>query len=309
MGRRFRGGAVVGVGALLIASGAAGQAREPVVIDGARLAAWAAGPERGRLVILHAARERAGYDSARIGGARFVRLSSFAVSRGGLPTELPPVPVLDTLLRGLGITDSSRIVVYGEPLAAARLFFTLDYLGLGDRTHWLDGGVAAARGAMGPAPRGAGQRARMRAGQGPGGDNAPPPAGLTLRPREELVVPAGWVRSRLADPGVALVDARTSEEFAGIRAEEGAWPGHIPGAVNLDWQGFLRDGRLKPPAELRAMFREAGVKDDREVVAYCRVGTRASFLYLVSRILGYPTRMYDGSMAEWAASGDLPVAR
>ena len=45
------------------------------------------------------------------------------------------------MLEAVGVSTSSRIVIYGDPLAAARLFFTLDYLGGGDRAALLDGGL------------------------------------------------------------------------------------------------------------------------------------------------------------------------
>jgi len=43
------------------------------------------------IVVLHAERTRAGYDSAHIPGARLVELARFAATRNGLPTELLPV--------------------------------------------------------------------------------------------------------------------------------------------------------------------------------------------------------------------------
>lgn len=291
--------------AALAGSSAAAQGRDSLVIQAEGLARLIAGPERQHLVVLHVGRDRAGFDSAHIAGARFVPLSSFTTTRDGIPTELPPVQVLDQLLHDLGISDSSRIVLYGEPLPAARLFFTLDYLGRGGRVRWLDGGLAGWNGA-----RGAGDG---RLAQGPpasaasGGPPRSPP--MVSKARGDLVVSAEWVLGRLADPGVVLVDARTPEEFAGLRSDEPGRPGHIPGAVNLDWTTLLRDGRLRPLAELRGLFEAAGVTADAEVVTYCRVGTRASFLYLVSTLLGYRTRMYDGSMAEWAVREDLPIAR
>lgn len=295
-------------GLLLIAvvagSTAAAQGRDSLVIQADGLARLMAGPEQRRLVVLHVGRERAGYDSAHIAGAKFVPLSSFTTARDGVPTELPPMPVLDRLLKQLGISDSSRIVLYGEPLPAARLLFTLDYLGL-SRVHWLDGGLAGWNGA-----RAAGDGQAAQAPPTVAGSAGSSPQGPTVaRARGDLVVSAEWVLSRLADPGVVLVDARTPEEYSGLRAEEPGRPGHIPGAVNLDWTTLMRDGRLRPLAELRGLFESVGVTPDAEVVTYCRVGTRASFLYFVSTLLGYRTRMYDGSMAEWAVREDLPIAR
>lgn len=291
--------------AALAGSSAAAQGRDSLVIQADALARLMAGPERQRLVVLHVGRERAGYDSAHIAGAKFVPLSSFTTTRDGVPTELPPVPALDRLLKDLGISDSSRIVLYGEPLPAARLLFTLDYLGRGSRVQWLDGGLAGWNGAR--------EAGDGRLAQGPpaaaASGSSPRSPQMVSKVRGDLVVSAEWVLSRLANPGVVLVDARTPEEYGGLRSDEPGRPGHIPGAVNLDWTTLMRDGRLRPLAELRGLFEAAGVTPDAEVVTYCRVGTRASFLYFVSTLLGYRTRMYDGSMAEWAVREDLPIAR
>jgi len=48
------------------------------------------------------------------------------------------------------------------------------------------------------------------------------------------------------------------------------------------------------------------VAEGKELVAVCRVGTRASVLYFVGRYLGLPTRLYDGSMNDWSRRG-LPI--
>lgn len=269
--------------------------RQSMLLSPAQLARWLPRADQLGLVVLEVGRDRASYDTAHVAGARFVPFGAFARSVAGVPTELPPVAALDSLVESLGVSDSSRVVLYGDPLAAARLFFTLDYLGLGDRIYWLDGGLDAWRAEGQPVTRDVAAAA---------------PGRFTPRVRAELVVSADWVHSALDDPGVSLLDARTAPEYDGTQRSEGEdRPGHIPGAANIDWQGLLAHGKLKPIGELQATFAAAGVKGDSKVVTYCRVGTRASFLYFVSRLLGHDTALYDGSMAEWSGRADLPVVQ
>ena len=67
--------------------------------------------------------------------------------------EIPPAATLDSLLESLGVSDASRIVLYWAKdwySPTTRVFLTLDYLGLGDRTSILDGGFAAWKAAGGP---------------------------------------------------------------------------------------------------------------------------------------------------------------
>lgn len=91
----------------------------------------------GGLVLLHVG-ERAEYDAGHIPGARFLPYDAIATrERDGLVLELPPPQTLDSLLESLGVSDGSRIVLYwGKDWFSptTRVFLTLDYLGLGDRT-------------------------------------------------------------------------------------------------------------------------------------------------------------------------------
>jgi thiosulfate/3-mercaptopyruvate sulfurtransferase len=126
-------------------------------------------------------------------------------------------------------------------------------------------------------------------------------------------VDADWVLTHLDDPSVVLIDARPEEHFRGDeRDDEIARPGHIPGAQNLHWMEFFADRdsrRLRPRAELRAMWERVGAREGRTVVVYCRTGMQSSFAYFVARYLGYPTKMYDGSFVDWSRREHLPVER
>ena len=248
-----------------------------------------------RLVILHVDRGRAAYDSAHVPGARFVEYTAFTETRNGLSTELPPVDHLVRLVEELGVSNDTRVIVYGNTLQAARFWFTMDFLGHGEQTSLLDGGLDAWRGAGHPVSTEPG---------------TPPRRGVFhARPNPAVVVDADWVAARLNSPSVVLLDARSAEEYRGEREEELPRRGHIAGARNLDWTTLFEGGRLKPVNQLHEQFLSRGASDGVELVTYCRVGTRAAMLYFISRYLGYATRLYDGSMVEWSARADLPMAR
>lgn len=96
-----------------------------------------------KVVILHVARERDHYDKGHVPSARFVAWGEITATRDGIPNELAPVADLQKLFERLGVGDDARIVLYGDNsgLSAARAYFTLDYLGHGDRAALLDGGL------------------------------------------------------------------------------------------------------------------------------------------------------------------------
>jgi thiosulfate/3-mercaptopyruvate sulfurtransferase len=78
--------------------------------------------------------------------------------------------------------------------------------------------------------------------------------------------------------------------------------GHLAGARRLEWQAAFTDTNDFTPrsiAELSALWAERVTPGDT-VVAYCYIGYRASGSYFISRLLGYPAKLYDGSYEEWA---------
>lgn len=299
--------AAAGIAGMLLAAAPAPHAPtagQRVVISADSLAALIARePASGRadspLVILRVARA-GGADSARIPGSRDLAFDALVVERDGLPNELPAVAALDSLFEQAGVSDRSRIVLYGEPLEAARAFFTLDGLGHGDHAAVLDGGIAAWRAAGGTVAQGAAPAARVS-------------GRFTPRGTPGLVVDAAWVAARSDDRRIALIDARPPEEYRGDRPGAGvSRPGHIPGAGSLFWKTLLVSDslpRLRDADSLRARFAAAGVERGDTVVTYCRTGVQASEAYLVARYLGFPVRMYDGSFIDWSRQPDRPVVR
>ena len=99
------------------------------------------------VVLLHVG-DKAEYDAEHLPGARHIETRALAATTqpGALTLQLPTPADLETKLEALGVSDTSRIVVYMgkdwiSPLT--RVVFTLDYAGLGGRTMVLDGGMPA----------------------------------------------------------------------------------------------------------------------------------------------------------------------
>jgi thiosulfate/3-mercaptopyruvate sulfurtransferase len=238
-----------------------------------------------------------------IPGARLIELQSLVTDRDGTPNELPSVAALESLFSAAGVGDRSRIVVYSrDPLYAARAWFTLDYLGQGQRTSYLDGGFARWM-----------DEARPVATEitpvepTPFHSSVHAEAVTSLNAMRVLV----RLRKELASD-LALIDARGAEQFCGKEAGAGVdRAGHIPGAVNVTWTENLIAGaipRLLPERELREVYTMAGVSPRSTNVVYCRTGMQASLTYMVLKYLGYGATLYDGSFIEWNIQPDAPVA-
>ena len=251
------------------------------------------------VVLLHVG-DKKEYDAAHIPGAQFIQTSDISTPRGsGLILELPPVEQLKTTFQKLGITDNSRIIVYfGKDWVTptSRVYFTLDYLGLGDRTSILDGGMPAWIAEKRPVITEV---------------ISAKPGGFTPHPRADLVVDAAWVSRNINRPGVAILDARDTKFYTGESAGNMPRAGHIPSAKSIPFGSLVEDSnnKFKSEAALRQVFDKAGVKPNDSVATYCHIGQQASLLYFVARYLGYDAHLYDGSFDDWSKRADLPVEK
>ncbi|MEO8334670.1 MAG: sulfurtransferase [bacterium] len=213
----------------------------------------------------------------------------------------------ETLLRRLGIDESTTVVFYGDKnnwwatyaLWIFRLFgFTNVKILDGGRAKWEEEGremntdVATVT-----------------------------PSSYTAPERNDEPIRAFMsdVRKHVDSKG-KLIDVRSPDEFSGKKLhmpdypQEGAMRGgHIPGAKSVPWaRAANADGTFKSADELRAIYQaEAGLAPGDDVVAYCRIGERSSHTWFVlSYLLGYDTvRNYDGSWTEWGNAVRAPIER
>lgn len=208
------------------------------------------------------------------------------------------------LIRRLGIDKDTTVVLYGDNnnWFAAWGAWVLAQYGLVDNVKLLDGGRKKWEAEKRPLDT---RDAEVRASSFKA--SAPSPA---LRARFADVLA---VAKRERDE--QILDIRSPDEFSGkIIAPPGVQElairaGHIPGSVNVPWSRAVNaDGTIKAPAELKALYAAAGIDGTKPIITSCRIGERSSHSWFVlSRILGYPVRNYNGSWTEYGNAVGVPV--
>jgi thiosulfate/3-mercaptopyruvate sulfurtransferase len=239
------------------------------------------------------------YSKGHIPGAREIKLNEIAVTREGIPNELPAMEDLVRVFAAAGVSNKVRVVLYGERsnLFAARAYFTLDYMGVAEHTALLDGGIEKWTAEKQPLST---EKTKVK------------PAVLKVKPRPEILIDTARMRTlaEKKDATLTLVDARPRKEFTGEQlSEDVTEAGHIPGAKSLYWMDMLVNREnpvLRSEMELRQMYEELNATAGQPLVTYCRTGMQSSFDYFVAKYLGYEPSMYDASFYEWSRK-ELPA--
>jgi thiosulfate/3-mercaptopyruvate sulfurtransferase len=190
----------------------------------------------------------------------------------------------------LGVGDQSKVVVYdeGSQKYSSRVYWILKYLGKEDVTV-LHKDLAKWRSA----------RILLTASS-----TKLDPQVLTPRVNSSVFATTKEVAAKKDNPNFMLVDVRTADEFNGIDKSDG----HIPGAINLNYEDLLTDnGAFKSASELQKIADTYGLTNDKEIVFYCKTSIRATVSFIAFKnILGCKNvKVYDGAYNEWAASHSI----
>jgi len=246
------------------------------------------------VVILQVNRMKLDFDSEHIPGAQMLWYGWLAPNTPEGNMNAIDVKTGEQVLRSLGINNDSQVVLCfykDDATVTARMFLMLEYLGLKGNVRWLDGGLEGWKSAGYPISRETITRKKGKFKANP----------------QPIIVDRFYVKDKLESPTTSIVDARFKIYYDG---EPVGYPrnGHIKGAKNIPYNEMLAEGNVfKSGEELSAYFNPVSTNKENEIVMYCFIGQTASMVYLAGRILGYPMKLYDGSMEEWSRIPELPV--
>ena len=207
--------------------------------------------------------------------------------------KLPSIERLTALFSRIGYTAEKHIIAYDDEGGgwAGRFIWTLDVIGH-QFSSYLNGGLVAWATSKLPLTEEV-------------TDVTATNVDLSINP--SVIASKAEVLSNIDDSSVVIWDARSAEEYAGMKVVA-ARGGHIPGAINLDWLELMdRDRQLRLVENVDELLATRGLDQADTVITHCQSHHRSGLTYLVGKLAGLNIKAYDGSWSEWGNDPDTPI--
>lgn len=222
------------------------------------------------------------------GAVHFPAVSSLVDEDHPIDSYLVGADRFQELMRGIGLDQNDNVVIYddGNALAAARLFYALDYYGFSNASI-LNGGIQA-----------------WNEMNGTLSDSASTPQEGTFEAsaQETLMCDFDYVVEASQADNKVIFDVRSEEEYTG-EVERAAKSGHIPNAAHMEWSNVLESEGVPyflPADSIQVRFSSQGITPDKEIIPHCQSNVRGSHAYFTLRLMGYDSvRPYEGSWADY----------
>jgi thiosulfate/3-mercaptopyruvate sulfurtransferase len=234
------------------------------------------------------------YKAGHIPGAVNVVYGSWAIKKGDLLNELPPIDDLAEVIGNAGIDKDSIVVIVGktdkvpDQFDMTRVAWTLKYLGVpnvailnGGQNQWVKENKPLSQDMV---------RAKAKS--------------FKVSITDKLYVNKAYVMDQLGK--AAIIDTRAPAFFeAKEKLPFVPKLGRIKGAVNLPvGQLYTPEGLYKDKSALAALAQKAAGNDlSKEIIVYCDTGkTCTGWALIMTDMLGYQNvKAYDGSSMGWLA--------
>lgn len=237
------------------------------------------------------------YGDGHIPGAQYADLEAHLSGLSGAGRHpLPQLEALAQTLAQFGIESDSSVVVYDDnKLAfAARAWWLLRAVGI-TKVRILNGGYSAWTSASAPIQ----QHAEII---------VPSMIGMisTLR-WQSVCYDYQQITKAIETAAINLVDSREEARYRGDYEPIDAIAGHIPTAINKDWQqvcdqqGFVRDQHFQQQ-------RWQTLPADKPLVIYCGSGVTACVNILSATLAGVEASLYAGSWSDWCNQPGAAIA-
>ncbi|MDQ0255698.1 thiosulfate/3-mercaptopyruvate sulfurtransferase [Evansella vedderi] len=239
------------------------------------------------------------YKKEHIPGAIYMDLEkdlSAPISEHGGRHPLPTVEKMVHIFEQAGISNDKKVIAYDDQggAMAARLWWMLKYLGhekvyiLNEGfTHWKEKGY----------PISTVQPKLI-------------PTSFTPDVQQQMLASMEEVKEKTSNSNVVLIDSRAEERYLGIMETVDPVAGHIPGAINEDWQNRLgENGIWLLKEEQKESLKKYKELSNKELIVYCGSGVTACANILAFHEIDLRPKLYAGSWSDWITYKDNPISR